>query len=116
MFQSHCLRHVLEFSAAHILIENALLAPSWKMPSIKRIGPSPVRPVPSLVARRVNADIHHEQISQSIIVEVKKNGARRMKWLFHRKSCFVGNILELPAALVFKEVISHPHCRDEQVR
>src|SRR6185503_9031502 len=93
VLQVHFFGNVLEFSSAEILIQNALLAAFRFQMARESVLIRQKKTASTFLVRGVGANVHHEQIEQTIVVEIEKYRAGRMTDI--AKAGFPGDVLEL---------------------
>jgi hypothetical protein len=78
--QAHLRRHVLEMVVAHVFVEHRILITLGIKMARERVEDADVLAVRPFFIGGVFADIADQQVEQSIIVVIKKEGAGRMRY------------------------------------
>ena len=116
MFQAQFFGDVLEFSAAQVFIQDALLAARRKSPALKSVRSTQIKAAVAFFVPGVHPHICHKQIQQAVVVKVKEHRARGMAGGAEVKAGFQRDVFESSLSEVLEQEIPHPDRGDKQVR
>ena len=113
MLEVHLFGDVLEFQSTEIFVENTRLLTVGRGEFHRSACHTNVIAASPFFVGRVNPDVGHKHVEQSIVVEIEERRSRRMANVIQAR--LLGDIAEFPATQVFKEHVTHLHGRHEQV-
>src|ERR1700679_1035896 len=98
---------------AHVLVENRMIKTVRMQMAVEGIRKPDIFSVCAFFVAGVHADIAYQKVDQAFVVVVEEHDAGGMRGPSY--SGFLGNVCEVPMAIVLKEHISLIHGRHKKI-